>query len=188
MKFAEIIEQVRDGKKARRKSWSNEYYWVDSALEELYADDIFADDWILEPEPIAIRSGGWGATEQPDYGLKISMDGKFLGNMTHELIDKLHAASLRIRGIAPMSAEEAWEKYNPSEQFNRVPMSHEFVWAFNAGQKSALSVVEYVEPDPDALNYWEDYYNLRDTTFFESARLIHKAGWTDHEAAMKGGQ
>lgn len=96
----QILPEIRKGRRFRPHG-DHKWETLDTASKYSFQGLVNCEVWELEPEPEVILSGGWEAVEQPNFGLKISMDGEFVGNMTHEYLDKLHVASLRIRGIAP---------------------------------------------------------------------------------------
>jgi hypothetical protein len=178
MKLEQILPEIRKGRRARvhpADKWSD----LDGVLSH-GSRHLECDLWELEPEPEVIQIYD---SMCPNTPWEVTKDGfGALGHMRpHAELDALYAASLRIRGIAPMSAEEAWEKYNPSKQFNQVSMSHEFRWAFNEGQQSALPVVEYVAPDISGDS--DSASSMYDLGYGDG----HRVGWLAHEAAMKGG-
>jgi hypothetical protein len=50
MKFEEVLPALREGKKARRKSWCDGILISSTVIDNLSSASIFADDWEIEPE------------------------------------------------------------------------------------------------------------------------------------------
>jgi len=51
MKLEEILPEIREGRRARRKSWAKDA-WFDSSDDDYI--DVMADDWELVPEFIRV--------------------------------------------------------------------------------------------------------------------------------------
>lgn len=202
MTLAEIRKQGHWGRNLRHGSgaWCK---WEDVPKHYAMSDIVTGTIWELEPEPkvIPMRPGIRGKQVPNGIVVESELDDDFwdtLVHIDHEELDALHTASLRIRGIAPdansrcedgakqrlaytgvapkpITAEEAWEvrKFKIGSDYEY------FMEGFTLGQQSACPVVEYVEPDVKDMNYvgWCD----------DAYRRGHKAGWTDHETAVKGG-
>lgn len=106
--------------------------------------------------------------------------------------------------LPSLSLEQAWELYNPNEQFNRVLMSAEFKWAFEAGQRSKAPLMPAISlstlPTKVCLTC-KGEKGFEDTTYDRTGEwvgcdvcsghgYVFQIGdlYKAHEAAMKGEQ
>jgi hypothetical protein len=187
MTLEQILPEIRKGRRARvhpADKWSD----LDGVLSH-GSRHLECDLWELEPEPEVIEiydsmcpNNPWEVTKD-GFGARGCM-------RPHAELDALHAASLRIRGIAPMSAEEAWERW-PHSTYpqNKRDAYDRFILAFKLGQQSALPVVEYEPPIVGMLQAWTDKIlsEAMRTSTLEALETMYRDGWLAHEAAMKGG-
>jgi hypothetical protein len=204
-----ILPEIRKGRKFRWNDGQSKPKPFAGFLENWPWSTITGECWELEPdrEVIEMRPSIRGREVPDGILIESEVDDDFwatLVHIDHTELDRLHAASLRIRGkeipqdtqqftgVDPdyvhvkathMSAEEAWEKYAKEEQYvgnNGVPNSVSetrqlLIHFFQLGQQSTLPVVEYVEPNPEEIK-----------EAFDKLEAVYKSGWDNCMAAMKG--
>lgn len=106
MKLEEILPEIRKGRRFRRAEWTRGApFQIDNAWRKatvmglgFNGEDMVADDWELEPDLELSYGGVYGTVTVRKGGVCFyPRDGDFV--LSHELLDALHAASLKARGI-----------------------------------------------------------------------------------------